>query len=202
MARYRTAVNSALWVQLALVVCYVPQLIMLLVITNRKNHSSHVIVIDAITTILTYFNSTLNPFLYCWKFREVRQAVKQTIRQTLCFPWTQIKFQHPICNIQSVGWSCNPTMLPIVTWSFNADNGGYQRDRLLALSLGLRYRQILTLKCMYIITAIFQIASVLASLFYTSGIPLLYKKIVILSFSAISFTSYTKILRTLTRNQA
>ena len=76
MARYRTAVNSALWEQLALVVCYVPQLIMLLVITNRKNHSSHVIVIDAITTILTYFNSTLNPFLYCWKVREVRQAVK------------------------------------------------------------------------------------------------------------------------------
>ena len=75
-------------------------------------------------------------------------------------------------------------------------------DRLLALSLGLRYRQIVTLKCMYIITAIFQIASILVSLFYTSGIPLLYKKIVILSFSAISFTSYTKILRTLTRNQA
>ena len=88
MARYRMAVNNALWVQLALVVCYVPQLIMLLVITNRKNVSSHVIVIDAITNILTYFNSTLNPFLYCWKVREVRQAVKQTIRQTLCFPWT------------------------------------------------------------------------------------------------------------------
>ena len=88
MARYRMAVNSALWVQLALVVCYVPQLIMLLVITNRKNISSHVIVIDAIKNILTYFNSTLNPFLYCWKAREVRQAVKQIIRQTLCFPWT------------------------------------------------------------------------------------------------------------------
>ena len=88
MARYRMAVNSALWVQLALVVCYVPQLIMLLVITNRKNVSSHVIVIDAIRNILTYFNSTLNPFLYCWKVREVRQAVKQTIRRALCFPWT------------------------------------------------------------------------------------------------------------------
>ena len=86
MARYRMAVNSALWVQLALVVCYVPQLIMLLVITNRKNISSHVMVIDAIKNILTYFNSTLNPFLYCWKAREVRQAVKQIIRQTLCFP--------------------------------------------------------------------------------------------------------------------
>ena len=88
MATYRMAVNSALWVQLALVVFYVPQLIILLVITNRKNISSHVIVIDAITNILTYFNSTLNPFLYCWKVREERQAVKQTIRQTLCFPWT------------------------------------------------------------------------------------------------------------------
>ena len=88
MARYRKAVSSALWVQLALAVCYVPKVIVLLVLTHRKTYSSHVVVIDAITTILTYFNSTLNPFLYCWKVREVRQAVKQTIRQALCFPWT------------------------------------------------------------------------------------------------------------------
>ena len=88
MARYRKAVSSALWVQLALVVCYVPKFIMLLVITYRKTYSSHVVFIDGITTILTYFNSTLNPFLYCWKVREVRQAVKQTILRALCFPWT------------------------------------------------------------------------------------------------------------------
>ena len=86
--KYRKAVNSALWVQLALVVCYVPKFIMLLVITYIKTYSSHVIVIDGITNILMYFNSTLNPFLYCWKVREVRQAVKQTIRRALCFPWT------------------------------------------------------------------------------------------------------------------
>ena len=86
--KYRKAVNSALWVQVALVVCYVPKFIMLLVITSIKTYSSHVIVIDGITNILMYFNSTLNPFLYCWKVREVRQAVKQTIRRALCFPWT------------------------------------------------------------------------------------------------------------------
>ena len=86
--KYRKAVNSALWVQVALVVCYVPKFIMLLVITYIKTYSSHVIVIDGITNILMYFNSTLNPFLYCWKVREVRQAVKQTIRRALCFPWT------------------------------------------------------------------------------------------------------------------
>ena len=88
MVRYRKAVNSALWVQLALAVCYVPKFTMLVVRTYRKTYPLHVIVIEAITTILTYFNSTLNPFLYCWKIKEVRQAVKQTIRQALCFPWT------------------------------------------------------------------------------------------------------------------
>ena len=86
MVRYRKAVNSALWVQLALAVCYVPKLTMLVVSTHRKTYPLLVIVINAITNILTCFNSTLNPFLYCWKVKEVRQAVKQTIRQALCFP--------------------------------------------------------------------------------------------------------------------
>ena len=89
MERYRKVVSSALWVQLALVVCYAPKLIILVVkIYRKKTYSSHVLVINGITSILTYFNSTLNPFLYCWKIKEVRQAVKQTIRQALCFPWT------------------------------------------------------------------------------------------------------------------
>ena len=50
---------------------------------QKKNYSSHEVIIDGIKSILMYFNSTLNPFLYCWKVREVRQAVKQTIRQAL-----------------------------------------------------------------------------------------------------------------------
>ena len=88
MERYRKAVSSALWVQLALAVCYLPKFIILVVINHSKTYSSRLVVIDAITTILVYFNSTLNPFLYCWRIREVRQAVKQAIQQALCFPWT------------------------------------------------------------------------------------------------------------------
>ena len=130
-------------------------------------------------------------------------------------------------NIRSVGWSCWPASLCCLLvvlhekWNlcrFVTDAIFITRftscgvsmltmaaisvDRLLALSLGLRYRQIVTLKRMYIITAIFWIASILASSFYNSQIPLLYNKIVILSFSVISFTSYTKILRILSSNQA
>ena len=88
MERYRKAVSSALWVQLALAVCYVPKFIILVVINHSKTYSSRLVVIDSITTILVYFNSTLNPFLYCWRIREVRKAVKQTIQQALCFPST------------------------------------------------------------------------------------------------------------------
>ena len=61
MARYRKAVSSALWVQLALVFCYVLKFTMLVVITYRKTYSSYEVVIDGITIILMYFNSTLNP---------------------------------------------------------------------------------------------------------------------------------------------
>ena len=84
VARYRKAVYSALWVQLALVVCYTPYGIVEIVLS--KTYSSHLRVFREITIVLVYFNSTLNPCLYCWKISEVRQAVKQTIRQALCRP--------------------------------------------------------------------------------------------------------------------
>ena len=41
---------------------------------------------SGITTLSACLKSTLNPFLYRWKISEVRQAVKQTIRQVLCCP--------------------------------------------------------------------------------------------------------------------
>ena len=88
MARFRKAVYSALWVQLALVVCYAPICTVNIVIAHTKKYSFLLFVIYKVAIILLCFNSTLNPFLYCWKISEVRQAVKQTIRQALCCPWT------------------------------------------------------------------------------------------------------------------
>ena len=85
MARYRKAVYSALWVQLALVVCYLPYGTLVIVLSLRKTNSSHFIFTWGIAPILVSFNWTLNSFLYCWKIREVRQAVKQTVREALCF---------------------------------------------------------------------------------------------------------------------
>ena len=87
MARYRKAVYGALWVQLALVVCYLPFMIVSALFIHRRLNSSQFFAWE-MTGVVVSFNSTLNPFLYCWKISEVRQAVKQTIRQALCCPWS------------------------------------------------------------------------------------------------------------------
>ena len=83
IARYRKAVYSTLWLQLALVVCYLPYSIARAMLTKRGLSSSGFIAKEFALTVL-YFNSSLNPFLYCWKIKEVRQAVKDTIRQLFC----------------------------------------------------------------------------------------------------------------------
>ena len=83
IARYRKAVSSTLWVQLTLVACYLPYCIMTALFSDRRLSPSSFLAWQFTVTLL-YFNSSLNPFLYCWKIKEVKQAVKETIRQLLC----------------------------------------------------------------------------------------------------------------------
>ncbi len=80
IARYKKAVYSTLWVQLTLVACYLPYGIIGTLWTNT-GISSPVFLAGEYTCTLIYLNSSLNPILYCWKMIEVRQAVKDTIRQ-------------------------------------------------------------------------------------------------------------------------
>ena len=82
IARYRKTVSAALWVQMTLVACYLPQALMFSI--GSSFSIALLIVCDRYTLSLVYLNSSLNPILYCWKIREVRQAVKETIRQ-MCF---------------------------------------------------------------------------------------------------------------------
>ena len=79
IARYKKSVSSISWVQLALVACYFPFGIVLALHVDGIGNG----VAWVATLTLVYFNSSLNPILYCWKIREVRQAVKDTIRQFL-----------------------------------------------------------------------------------------------------------------------
>jgi len=80
ISRYRKAVSSALWLQsVTLVVCYLPFGIADVLFT-QSGLSSTVYAVREFGVALVFLNLSLNPILYCWKIREVRQAVKDTIR--------------------------------------------------------------------------------------------------------------------------
>ena len=83
IARYRKAVSAALWVQMTLVVSYLPILITETLKAQRGMPLSLYLARESART-LVLLNSSLNPLLYCWKIREVRQAVQDTMRELLC----------------------------------------------------------------------------------------------------------------------
>ena len=85
IAKYKKAVSSAIWLQLALVACYLPQGLVAALFPNSGLSSSFFIAYQYAAT-LVFLNSSLNPILYCWKIEEVGRAVKVTIRQLLCCP--------------------------------------------------------------------------------------------------------------------
>ena len=85
--RYQKTVTSAMLVQVALIFCYLPYIAVTpLTYQEAKRGEISSFFAETITLTLVYFNSSLNPFLYCWKIKEVRDAVKDTLRQLFCFP--------------------------------------------------------------------------------------------------------------------
>ena len=84
--RFKKTVSTIAWVQLALLLCYSPMFIFLILSTMTMADcykAGSIFNVSALTIV--YFNSTLNPILYCWKLREVREALKTTVKKIRCF---------------------------------------------------------------------------------------------------------------------
>ena len=80
LERYKKTVVSIALVQLALVICYFPTIISLTFFHLKGIQPRSHFLFHLASTIL-FLNSSLNPFLYCWRIKEIRQAVKATIRR-------------------------------------------------------------------------------------------------------------------------
>ena len=93
IARFRKALSTALWLELTLIVCYLP-VILANIFRKTEQSLSYIAVALSYTLTLVFLNSSLNPILYCWKIDEVRQAMKETIRQVLCC-WTLDELSNP-----------------------------------------------------------------------------------------------------------
>ena len=82
IARYKKTVVTVSWVQLALVSCYAP--VVVVTVLEVMGMEPHVVAFSTAYS-LVYFNTSLNPILYCWKIKEVKKEVKDTLRQLYCW---------------------------------------------------------------------------------------------------------------------
>ncbi len=90
VARFkRTAVNTFL-VYYFLLFCYTPLFITLLltgkevIINAASSKKTHIVIAWKLTTTIVFMNSSANPFIYCWRIREMRVAVKRTLKEIFC----------------------------------------------------------------------------------------------------------------------
>lgn len=85
--KFKRTVYSSMWFSITVIACYVPYFITAAVRVTRQD-SSFFVLMEAFTASLIYFNSSINPLIYCWRIRELRLAVKAIIRR-FCFFFCQ-----------------------------------------------------------------------------------------------------------------
>ena len=76
----KSAMNTFVF-YIFLILCYIPMYILLTL--HGLSFIDWTIQWNFITT-LVFMNSAINPFLYCWRLRELRAAVVKTARKLIC----------------------------------------------------------------------------------------------------------------------
>ena len=85
IARYKKTVYTVAWIQFAMLACYGPNILMaFLWHFGKKDDSTERRIAKEFFRCLIFFNSSLNPVLYCWRVKDFRQEVKNAIRKCLC----------------------------------------------------------------------------------------------------------------------
>ena len=78
--KQRKSAYNSLFVSVVFLACYLPLLpSRILYLTNTSKISFLEAYFASI--FLIYLNSSLNPFIYCWRYPEIRQSVKSTVKQ-------------------------------------------------------------------------------------------------------------------------
>ena len=85
IARYKKTVYSVAWMQFAMLACYCPFIVMAFLSRfGNIDYSTETRITREVSNCLLFLNSSLNPVLYCWRIKDVRQEVKNTVRKCLC----------------------------------------------------------------------------------------------------------------------
>lgn len=81
--RFKKTVSTALSVYCALLLCFLPYMIVAALWAVYSGNEV-VLICHAFSLTLFYFNSAFNPVLYCWKIREVRSGVRGIFNHVNC----------------------------------------------------------------------------------------------------------------------
>ena len=78
--REKKSALNAFYVFIVSLACYVPHLFarsfLAIDILQMSSLGAYYV-----SSVLIFFNSTLNPFIYCWRYREIRNIVKNTLKK-------------------------------------------------------------------------------------------------------------------------
>lgn len=83
LVKDRKTSRSMLWVYLLFLACYAPYLVARILRNFKGNNTTALYVTFEVPYDLMYLNSLLNPILYCIKMRSVRNAMLQTLPQSV-----------------------------------------------------------------------------------------------------------------------
>ena len=78
--RQKKSAYNAIFVYLVFLACYLPLLPTTILYMKNTSEISFIVANDA-SIFLIHLNSSLNPLVYCWRYREIRQSVKSTVKK-------------------------------------------------------------------------------------------------------------------------
>ena len=87
--------------------CYGPGIVMVFLLQfGNIDHSIEIRIADEFSLCLVFLNSSLNPVLYCWRIKDVRREVQNTIRKCLCC-WVDLQWWRKDATEQHPQWEDN-----------------------------------------------------------------------------------------------
>lgn len=81
MARARKLAINTLYIYVILVLCYVPSICISPIFMMSRAPSPLLTLSYYVGASLIFYNSSLNPLMYCWKIREVREVVVDILKR-------------------------------------------------------------------------------------------------------------------------
>ena len=77
---------ASLYVYLVFIVCYLPNLCVLIIVAANSETRINVNHLQFYTLTLEFLNSTVNPLIYCWKMKRIQHTIVGTLRNHFSSP--------------------------------------------------------------------------------------------------------------------